>query len=94
LKIVWAPEAANDLEAAVTYLAERNPPSARKLAVAVFEVIEWLASTPVEGPAYTLGTGEIVRGWPLPSFRIYYQRAEDSLRVVRLYHQKREPIIR
>jgi hypothetical protein len=32
--------------------------------------------------------------WPFPPFRIYYQRETDALLVVRIYHQKREPIAR
>jgi plasmid stabilization system protein ParE len=75
-------------------LAERNPAAAGKLATAVLDLVEWLASSAVQGSSHTLRTGEIVRGWPLPPFRIYYQRAEHSLRVVRIYHQKRKPIAR
>jgi plasmid stabilization system protein ParE len=94
LTIVWAPEAADDLDAAVGYLAERNPEAASKLAESVVALVEWLASTPIDGPAHRLRTGEIVRGWPHPPLRIYYQRAKDTLRIVRVYHQRREPITR
>jgi plasmid stabilization system protein ParE len=94
LKIVWAPEAADDLEAAVAYLAERNAVAAHRLAIAIFELIERLASEPLDGPVQMLRTGEAVRGWPLPPFRIYYQRVGEALRVVRIYHQKREPLTR
>ena len=94
MRIVWAPEAADDLDAAVGYLAERNAGAASKLAESVVALVEWLASTPVDGPAHRLRTGEIVRGWPHPPLRIYYQRAEDTLRIVRVYHQRREPITR
>jgi plasmid stabilization system protein ParE len=94
LRIIWTPEAADDFEAAVAYLAERNPSAARKLAEAVFSLVERLSIEPMDGPAHTLRTGEEVRGWPLPPFRLYYQRAEGALRVLRIYHQKREPIAR
>jgi plasmid stabilization system protein ParE len=94
LKIIWSPEAADDFETAIAYLAERNQPAARQLANALFALIERLASEPLDGPVYTLGTGESVRGWPLPPFRVYYDRTEDALRVVRIYHQRREPIAR
>ena len=49
MKIVWSPEAADDLEAAVEYLARSG---------------------------------------------VCYQRADDTLLIVRVYHQKREPIAR
>jgi plasmid stabilization system protein ParE len=51
LRIVWAPEAADDLDAAVGYLAERNAGAASKLAESVVALVEWLASTPVDGPS-------------------------------------------
>ncbi len=94
MKIVWAPEAVEDLEAAVAYLHERNPEAANALAGAVFSLVERLASEPLEGPVRVLRTGEKVNSWPLRPFRIYYQRDEAILRVVRVYHQRREPITR
>jgi hypothetical protein len=44
--------------------------------------------------ARVLNTGEAVRGWPFPPFRVYYERTDDALRIVRVYRQKREPIER
>jgi hypothetical protein len=41
-----------------------------------------------------LTTGETVRGWSFRPFRVYYQRADGALVVVRVYHQKRAPIAR
>ncbi len=92
MNIVWAPEAVEDLEAAIDYLAERNPQAANKLSLAALQLVERLGSEPIDGPEHELHTGETVRGWPLPPFRIYYQRSTDTLRVLRVYHQKREPI--
>lgn len=60
----------------------------------VLELVERLASEPIAGPTHVLRTGEIVRGWPVRPFRIYYQRDENELRVVRVYDQLREPITR
>jgi plasmid stabilization system protein ParE len=94
LRIIWSPEAADDFEAAIAYLAARNPPAARRLASAMFALIERLASEPLDGPACALRTGESVRGWPLPPFRVYYDRTSDALRIVRIYDQRREPIAR
>jgi hypothetical protein len=41
-----------------------------------------------------LKTGEKIRGWPYPPFRVYYKREPKALLVLRVYHQKREPIVR
>jgi plasmid stabilization system protein ParE len=50
LEIIWAPEAADDLEAAVAYLAKRNPEAASTLAAAVFNLVERLAVERSKGP--------------------------------------------
>ena len=94
MTIVWAPEAVADLDAAVEYLAERNMDAARRLSSAILSLVERLAVEPIEGPKQLLRTGEEARSWPLPPFRIYYQRTGDVFHVVRVYHQRREPIVR
>lgn len=94
MKIVWSPEALEDLEAAVGYLATRNPAAATNLATGVLTVVEKLATEPLDGPEHVLQNGERVRAWPHRPFRIYYQRAADAFLVVRVYHQRREPITR
>jgi plasmid stabilization system protein ParE len=93
-EIVWSPEAVADLEAAVQYLAERNPRAAESLATGVLQLVERLATEPLDGPPHELTSGATVRGWPLPPFRVYYQRTSDVLFVVRMYHQRRDPIAR
>jgi hypothetical protein len=39
-------------KAAVGYLNERNSAATSKLVESVFALVEWLASTPIEGPAH------------------------------------------
>lgn len=51
-----------------------------------------LADEHFEGPEQRLRTGERVRSWPVPPFRIYYLRREQLL-VLRIYDQRREPIV-
>jgi len=94
VKIVWAQEASEDFEEAIAFIAADNRAAATKLAMRVLELVERLASEPILGPAFTLRTGEVVRGWPVRPLRIYYTRDENELRVVRVYHQSREQITR
>jgi plasmid stabilization system protein ParE len=91
-EIIWSPEALDDIEAAVDYLMLRSPPAAERLATSVVAIVERLATEPLDGPEHILTGGERVRGWPFPPFRIYYQRSPQTLLVVRIYHQRREPI--
>lgn len=75
------------------WIAERNPRAAAELAARISEIIERLASRELEGPEQRLLSGEIVKSWPVPPVRIYYHRTIDVLRIVRIYHQSRRPII-
>jgi plasmid stabilization system protein ParE len=95
VKIVLAPEAADDLAAAIEYLHQRDPKAAVALADTVFQVIDRLAAREFEGPACELRrTSETVRSWPARPFRIYYRRAGDGFVVLRIYHSSRRPIAR
>lgn len=94
MNVIWSPEALDDIEEAVDYLVERSPPAAERLAAGIIALVERLATEPLEGTEHVLSDGERVHGWPFPPFRIYYQRRPDAFFVVRVYHQRREPIAR
>lgn len=94
MRIVFAPEADLDLDAAVDYLPERNPVAAFQLFNDVRSLVQRLAEGHFEGPLRTLSNGAVVRSRPVPPFRIFYKRASDLLEVVRIYHQARQPITR
>ena len=94
MKIVFAPEAEQDLLAALDFLADRNPTAAAQLFGNVSALVRRLADGDFEGPELRLRSGEIVRSWPVSPYRLYYQRSDDELRVVRVYHQARRPIAR
>ena len=74
MTIFFSPEAEADFASAVGYLAERNLVAATELGRRVFTIIDKLARGDFEGPMQTLKTGEVVRSWPVPPLRIYYQR--------------------
>lgn len=95
MRIAFAPEAVDDLAAAVEYLMERNPQAAAKTAAAVLTAIDKLAEQRFDGPESTLRTtGERVRSWPVRPYRIYYRRDGETLVVLRVYHSARRPISR
>ena len=66
MNIIWSPEALEDIEVAVDYLAERSPAAAERLATGILALVERLAIEPLEGPEHVLGDGERVRGWRSP----------------------------
>ena len=94
MKVVFAPEAERDLLAAVEFLSGRNPAAAVRLYTNVADIVGRLAEGDFEGPEQRLRSGAIVRSWPVSPYRIYYLREEGILRIIRIYHQARRPIIR
>lgn len=94
MKIEFSAEADEDLAAAAAYLVDRNFPAALNLVDGVLTTIARLADAEFEGPEFTLRSGRRVRGWPVPPYRVFYQRAADVLFVVRIHDQRRRPITR
>lgn len=94
MTLSFSPEAEEDLVAVVSYLAERNPIAARELGQRIFAALDRIAAGDFEGIEQTLRSGDVVRSWPVPPVRVYYQRRGDGLWVLRIYHQARPPIVR
>ncbi len=92
--IRWAPEAADDLASAVQFVRARNPRAARRLGEGILQLVEQLGRGDLDGPLVTLRTGEQVQSWPLPPYRVYYRREQETLTVLRVFHQARLPIVR
>ena len=94
MRVIYAPQAIEDLETYVAYVARSNPDAAARLAQRVLDVIGQLADGAFEGPEQQLRSGERVRSWPVHPLRIYYRRDADALIVLRIYHQARRPIVK
>ena len=94
MTIYFAPEAEGDFTEVVSYLADRNPTAAGELGRRIFAVIDQLATGAFEGVEQVLTAGEVVRSWAVPPVRIYYQRVDDALWILRIYHQARPSIVR
>lgn len=92
--VTYTEEAIADIVEAISYLNELNAAAATNLDAEIARCIERLAAHDFEGPASRLQSGALVRSWPVPPFRIYYQRHSEQLLIVRVYHQTRRPITR
>jgi plasmid stabilization system protein ParE len=90
----FSPQAEADFAAVIEYVAARNPIAAQEFGERIFAVIDKLAAGEFEGPEQTLTSGEIVRSWPVPPVRVYYQRQTNTFWVLRIYHQAQPPITR
>lgn len=94
MNITYTEEALADILDAIAYLNERNPAAASNLDTDLAACIEHLAAGEFEGPLSRLRSGSLVRSWPVPPFRLYYQRQPGELLILRVYHQTRRPIVR
>lgn len=94
MKVTYTDDAIADLLDAIAYLNERSPTAAANLDAEIADCIARLAGREFDGPVTRLRSGSLVRSWPVPPFRIYYQRQPDELLIVRVYHQARRPITR
>jgi plasmid stabilization system protein ParE len=94
VSISFSPAAEVDFANVIEYLAARNKTAANELGRRIFAILDKLARGDFEGPQETLRSGELVRSWPVPPLRIYYERRGDGLWIVRLHHQALPPIAR
>jgi plasmid stabilization system protein ParE len=94
LKVTYTEEAIADLLDALGYLSQHSPQAASRLDHEVSRCIGSLAERKFDGPMAQLRSGAVVQSWPVPPFRIYYQRLVDELLIVRVLHQARRPITR
>ncbi len=60
-------------------IAKDNPRAAATLADRVFTLVDRLAAGEFDGPEHWLYNGQLVRSWPVPPLRLYYQRLPKEL---------------
>lgn len=94
MRVVYTEEAIADVVDAIAYLNERSPRAAAGLDQAISQCVAQLADGSLDGPVSRLRSGAQVQSWPIPPFRLYYQRNPGELLIVRMYHQARRPIAR
>ncbi len=89
MKIVWSPEAADDLEQIFDFIAEENPRHAVATYDRLMAQIERLAEQPHIGrPGRVAGTRElVVTGTP---YIIPYRVFKAYLQIIRIYHAARQ----
>ncbi|MGJ0396385.1 MAG: type II toxin-antitoxin system RelE/ParE family toxin [Methylocystis sp.] len=89
MKIVWAPEAIDDLAALRAYISQDNPPAAQRLALHILDTVETvLAENPHIGrPGRVPGTREFVID--KSPYIIPYRVKDNALQILRVYHGAR-----
>jgi toxin ParE1/3/4 len=84
VKVVWSPEALDDVARTFDYLLPLNPVAARRIVEALFIAADSLVMFPERGRSGTkLGTRELVIEAP---YVIVYQIAGEKLEILRIWH--------
>ncbi len=89
MRIVWSPEARDDLDEIYRFIAERNPLAAAKLHRHLVERTRHLESHPEQGkPRPESHCRELrLAGYP---YRIFYRVGKQTVDVVRILHSARD----
>jgi toxin ParE1/3/4 len=90
-RLVWSPEAADDLESIADYIGRDSPAYARSVAAKILATVRTLPEFPHIGRVVP-GIGDpAVRERLTFSYRRIYRVAPDRLLVVAIIHGKRSP---
>jgi toxin ParE1/3/4 len=88
LKIVWSPQARDDLRAIYLHIVQDNPAAAKALHERIRECVLRLSATPQIGrPGRVPGTRELVVSGT--RYIAPYRIAGDALQILRVYHTAR-----
>ncbi len=89
MRIVWSPEAVDDMASLRAYIAEDNPRAASRLALHIIENIEsLLAESPQIGRSGRVpGTRELVI--PNTPYIVPYRLEGTTIQILRVYHGAR-----
>jgi len=88
-QVVWAERARQALDEALTYITERSPRNARRLAERVLERADSLDTFSQRGRMVPEVGDPILRELLIDPFRLMYEVHEHEVRIVGFIHQRR-----
>lgn len=88
--IIWSPEAADDLEQIVAFIARDSPRYAGQVASAVFDVVGRLSLLPRSGGIVSEFDDTNIRGITIYSYRLIYRVSADSIHIAAIIHGARD----
>lgn len=89
LRVVFSPEAENDLEAIADYIAADNPRRALEFIETLRTCCDHLTTFPLRNPVYGETEGVTVRKYPYKHYIIYYGVQGDTLSIFHIWHAAR-----
>ena len=84
MPVAFSPDALADLVAIRTYIGDRNPSAASRIAVQIVAACDALEHLPERGrPGLVSGTREVTLIWP---YVIVYRIAPEAVEIIRIRH--------
>ncbi|MFN3878145.1 MAG: type II toxin-antitoxin system RelE/ParE family toxin [Brevundimonas sp.] len=90
MKLIWAPEALQDVEEGVAYIARDSIAAAIAVEDRIIAAAEGLPDLPHKGRARTGGRRELVVA--STPFKLIYRLEDRAVVVVRVWHMSRRPL--
>ena len=84
MRLVLSRQARADLAEIRRFLEQDSPRAAAATLGRLNTVVQQLVSGELQGPVVPLTDGRRVQVWPVPPYRIYYERTPSLTRVVRV----------
>jgi toxin ParE1/3/4 len=91
-RIIWSPEALNQLEQLVRFIAHDNPMAATKVGNVIIEKVLLLSNFPYLGKIFREVGLENLREIPVPPYRIFYEinEPEKRIEILAIHHGARQ----
>jgi toxin ParE1/3/4 len=88
MPVVFSPDALADLTEIRTYIGERSPAAASRIAVQLVAACDRLEHLPERGrPGLVAGTRELPAIWP---YVIVYRITAEAVEIVRVWHRSQD----
>ena len=87
-QVVWTDAALANLDTIETYIAQFNPPAARRMSVRLIDAGNSLSEQPERGRDVGRGRRELTSVWP---YVIRYRVDGDTVAILRIRHGARRP---
>jgi addiction module RelE/StbE family toxin len=88
-RIIWSPEAIDDIDAICNYIARDSEYYAESIAQKIFKAPEQLMKFPHMGRVIPELNNESIRELLLYQYRIIYEIAKEEIHIITVIHGKR-----
>ncbi len=89
-RIVWSPQAADDLEQIVEFIARDSPRYARQVATDVLTAVDQAAVFPGAGRAVPELDDSAIRETRVYNYRVIYRATADAIHLAAIVHGARD----